>query len=221
VVILVWILIGIGAGWAIGALMLGWDGRRSRELSAGLMGAFLGPFVLQLLDPSGGVDTLTASVAALAGALWLAWIVCVVTSSDVMSISLDEETDMATYGTTRNSLVAELLKDAAAHEAGRFDEVGRRFDGIERDLPRGTAPALTKLRVALAFWDGWIDARNQGWQSGDIPKGEWPMLARRIASELSADRDISDARVGARFDASVGGSLGGRVQTLQPRLGTV
>jgi|SRR5687767_11554544 len=184
------------------------------------MGAFLGPFVLQLVDPQ-GVDTLTASVAALAGALWLAWIVCVVTSGDVMSISLDEETDMATYGTTRNSLVAELLKDAAAHEAGRFDEVGRRFDGIERDLPRGTAPALTKLRVALAFWDGWIDARDQGWQSGDIPKGEWPMLARRIASELSADRDISDARVGARFDASVGGSLGGRVQTLQARLGTV
>jgi hypothetical protein len=126
---------------------------------------------------------------------------------------------MVTYGVARNSLVAELLKDAAAHEAGRFDAIGRRFDGIERDLPRGTARALTKLRVALAFWDGWIDARDRGWQGGgDIPKGEWPMLARRIASDLSADRDISDARVGARFDASPGGSPGDGVQALEARL---
>jgi hypothetical protein len=128
---------------------------------------------------------------------------------------------MVSYGTARNSLVAELLKDAAAHEAGRFDAIGRRFDGIERDLPRGTAPALAKLRVALAFWDGWIDARDRGWMGGgDIPKGEWPMLARRIASDLSADRNISDARVGARFDVSVGGSLGGRLQALEAPLRT-
>jgi hypothetical protein len=126
---------------------------------------------------------------------------------------------MVSYGMARNSLVAELLKDAANHEAGRFDEVGRRFDGIDRDLPRGPAPALAKLRVALAFWDGWIDARDRGWQGGgDIPKGEWPMLARRIASDLSADRDISDARVGARFDASVEGSSGARMQMLEARL---
>lgn len=221
-IILLWIVIGLGAGWTIGALTLGKDSRRSRELSAGLIGAFLGPLVLELLDSTTRVDTLTASVAALAGALWLAWIVCVVASGDVAAKSLDGETDMVSYGTARNSLVAELLKDAASHEAGRFDEVGRRFDGIERDLPRGTAPALAKLRVALAFWDGWIDARDHGWQGGgDIPKGEWPMLARRIASDLSSDRDISDARVGARFDASVGGSLGGRMQTLEARLRTV
>jgi hypothetical protein len=111
---------------------------------------------------------------------------------------------MVTYGSARNSLVGELLKDAAAHEAGRFDAIGRRFDGIERELPRGPAPALAKLRVALAFWDGWIDARDRGWQGdADILKGEWPMLARRIASDLSADLDITDSRVGARFGAAV------------------
>jgi uncharacterized membrane protein YeaQ/YmgE (transglycosylase-associated protein family) len=223
VIILLWIVTGLAAGWTMGALMLGRDSQRSRELTAGLMGAFLGPFVLQLWEPVLRVNEFDASLAALAGALWLAWIVCVLTSADVRTTTLDEETDMMSYGTARNSLVAELLKDAAAHEAGRFDDVGRRFDGIEHDLPRGTAPALTKLRVALAFWDAWIDARDNGWQgAGDIPKGEWPMLARRIASDLSADRDISDARVGARFDASLGGALGrgGRMQTLEERLRT-
>ena|SRR5918997_4913730 len=108
---------------------------------------------------------------------------------------------MVTYAAARNALVAALQRDAASHEGGRFDEIGLRFDGIARDLPRGRVPALTRLRVALAFWDGWIDARDQGWLGGgDIPKGEWPMLARRIASELSSDQDISDARVSARFD---------------------
>jgi uncharacterized membrane protein YeaQ/YmgE (transglycosylase-associated protein family) len=50
---LLWILIGLGAGWTIGALMLGKDSRRSRQLSAGLIGAFVGPFILQLADPRG------------------------------------------------------------------------------------------------------------------------------------------------------------------------
>jgi uncharacterized membrane protein YeaQ/YmgE (transglycosylase-associated protein family) len=58
VVILLWILIGLGAGWTIGALMLGKDSRRSRELSAGLIGAFLGPFILQLADPAARADAL-------------------------------------------------------------------------------------------------------------------------------------------------------------------
>ena len=110
---------------------------------------------------------------------------------------------MGSYGIARNSLVAELLKDAAAHEGGRYDEIGRRFDGVEHELPGGAAPALGQLRVALAFWDGWIDARDRGWQGGTIDKGEWPMLARRIASEISQDGRISDARVRARFDAAV------------------
>jgi hypothetical protein len=147
-----------------------------------------------------------------------------VTSGDppTISLSLDEETDMVTYASARNSLVGELLKDAAAHEAGHYDEIGRRFDGIERELPRGAAPPLTKLRVALTFWDGWIDARDRRWQpGGNIDKGEWPMLARRIASDLAQDHEISDARVGARFDASAGGPTEDRVQALAARLRAV
>jgi hypothetical protein len=124
-----------------------------------------------------------------------------------------------TYVTARDALVARLLEDATAHEAGRVDAVGRRFDAIERDLPRGNAPELTKLRIALTFWDGWIEARNGGWPSStDIARPEWPELARVIAGDLAADRDITDARVLARFDVGANPSLGGRVQTLAARL---
>jgi hypothetical protein len=117
----------------------------------------------------------------------------------------DEGEDTVTfrsYGTARDSLVASLLEDAAVHEAGRFDEIGRRADHIE--LPQDGPPALTNLRVALAFSDGWIDARNRGWQpDGTIAKPEWPILARRIASDLAEDREIADARVGAHLYASM------------------
>jgi hypothetical protein len=108
---------------------------------------------------------------------------------------------MVKYAITRDSIVGGLLSDAAAHEAGRFDEIGRRFDGIDAALRENGA--LTRLRTALAFWGGWIDARDRGWQplDGTIPKGEWPMLARRIASDLAQDQEISDRRVGARFGA--------------------
>jgi hypothetical protein len=101
---------------------------------------------------------------------------------------------------TRDSIVGGLLIDAAAHEAGRFDEIGRRFDRIDGDLRQ--SGALARLRTAIAFWGGWIDARNRGWQpDASIPKEEWPMLARRIASDLAQDQEITDNRVGARFGA--------------------
>lgn len=131
-------------------------------------------------------------------------------------------TSALTYLKARDALVVHLREDAAAHEAGRVDAVGRRFDAVERILPRGNAPELTKLRVALTFWDGWIEARNGGWPSSiDIAQAEWPMLARLIASDLAADRDISDPRVLARFDVDANPSLGGRVQTLATRLRAV
>lgn len=107
---------------------------------------------------------------------------------------------MVRYGIARDSIVGALLIDAAAHEAGRFDEIGRRFDRIDAELKE--TGALARLRTALAFWGGWIDARDRGWQpDATIPKSEWPMLARRIASDLAQDQEISDRRVGARFGA--------------------
>ena len=126
---------------------------------------------------------------------------------------------MLTYAAARDALAEAILKDAAAHEAERYDEVGRRFDALVRLFPRDGAPEFAQLRVALTFWDAWIDARNGGWQSGGgISKVEWPVLARALVSDLAGDRKIADPKVRARFDVSGTGSFTDRVRTLTARL---
>jgi hypothetical protein len=125
---------------------------------------------------------------------------------------------MLTYVEARDALIAELRKDAESHEAERYDSIGRRFDAIEHRFPKGTDPELGRLHIALAFWDGWVDARNNGWPGGTIAKSDWPSLARGVAADLEADRDISDDAVLSRFDLVAHPKLNERVQTLASRL---
>jgi hypothetical protein len=216
-----WIGIGAAAGWTVTRLMVGAENDALRGTAAGMLGAVLGGLGLRLLDPSPvfGATPLNTSAAALAGALWMTWITCVVTSgrrrdarppapeirlrrSDVVP-GFDQGRPVLSYTAARDQLVDQLLRDAMAHEAERYDEVGRRFDSVERVLPHGGEPELGKLRVALTFWDGWIDARDSGWRSEDgIAKTDWPLLARIVAADLEGDRDVTDARVVTRFDAA-------------------
>ena len=125
---------------------------------------------------------------------------------------------MWSYATARDTLVEQLRRDAAAHRSERYDEIGRRFDRLEHEFPRGDAPELAKLHIALAFWDGWIDARNNGWPRGPIALGDWPKLAEDVAADLAADREVSPPSVLARFDLVRHPHLNERVQTLAARL---
>ena len=118
----------------------------------------------------------------------------------------------------REVLVTHLRGDAAAHAAERFDAIGRAFDGVESRFPRGVEPELAPLHVALAFWDGWIDARNHGWPSGPIARDAWPELARSVAADLEAGREITSPLVLARFDLVAHPKLNERVQHLADRL---
>ena len=117
-----------------------------------------------------------------------------------------------------DQIVAHLRQDADAHDAERFDAIGRRFDDVERRFPRGTSPDLDRLHVALAFWDGWIDARNNGWPRGPIERHAWPGLARGVAADIEAEREIGTALVLACFDLAANPRLNDRVQTLAARL---
>src|SRR5207244_6345597 len=106
---------------------------------------------------------------------------------------------MLTYAAARDTLVKELRANAVDHEAEHYDAIGRRFDRVEHQFPTGTAPELGRLHIALTFWDGWIDARNNGWPRCPIDIGDWPALADKVAADLAADRDISNSMVLSRF----------------------
>ena len=125
---------------------------------------------------------------------------------------------MMNYTEARDSLVSNLRLDADAHEADQFDAVGRRFDWLEHRFPRGTAPELGRLHIALTFWDGWIHARNHGWPPGPIGIDDWPSLARSVADDLSADREITNPKVLENFDFVAHPRLNERVQILAARL---
>ena len=125
---------------------------------------------------------------------------------------------MLTSEAARQALAGYLLTDAAAHEAERYDSIGRRFDSFEHAFPEGDDASLIDLRMALTFWDAWIDARNHGWQpTAGIQQGEWAELARGIAADLTAKRDIVDPHVRELFDARSPGRAD-RVKLLAGRL---
>ncbi len=123
-----------------------------------------------------------------------------------------------TYAEARDTIVTHLLEDVAAHDAGRYDEVGRRFDAVEHRFPTGTAPELGKLHIALTFWDGWVHARNHGWPPGPITEAEWPSIVREVTADLGADRDITNETVLRHFDIVAHPKLNERVQILAERL---
>jgi len=125
---------------------------------------------------------------------------------------------MLTYSAARDMLVEQLRADARAHAAGHHDEIGRRFDHLEHHFPTGTEPELGRLHIALAFWDGWIYARNYGWPRGPIAPDEWPALAEEVAVDLEHDREISSPIVLTHFDLVAHPKLNERVQTLALRL---
>ena len=125
---------------------------------------------------------------------------------------------MMSYSEARDSLISNLRADADAHEAAQYDAVGRRFDWLEHRFPRGTAPELGKLHIALTFWDGWIHSRNHGWPPGPIDVADWPFLARSVSDDLAADREIGDSKVLENFDLVAHPRLNERVQILAARL---
>lgn len=108
---------------------------------------------------------------------------------------------MLNYDEARQIFIAELTRDAEAHEAGRYDEIGRAFERVDAQLPRGQGPEFDKLFISLDFWDGWIDARNHDWQYyNGISDRDWPTLARTIVKSLELHDDISDPLVLSHFD---------------------
>lgn len=225
---LLWLLIGLGGGVLLAIALPGtatvtrsvMANRRLGVIAGGGIGAVLVARGLVMAMPSTETEGLTTAAAALAGALWVSGIVGITLvrrrhgedlGIDLNTPATTRPADMPAYDATRQAIVDGLTEDATAHDACRYEEVGRRFAAVRGRIPDDTAQT-TKLHTALRFWRGWIQARDARWPGLDVPGGigiaEWPQLARTIASDLALDSEVSSPRVRDRF--------GSTVQPLQP-----
>ena len=100
------------------------------------------------------------------------------------------------YAENKQLMLYALRRAVAAHESGLFSNIENDFDDMDGRLPREAGPEFDKLLVALRFWDCWIDASNHDWQYyKGMTKDDWPRTARRVITDLEAEREISDEAI--------------------------
>jgi hypothetical protein len=84
----------------------------------------------------------------------------------------------------------------------------RRRRGEPSELPapehsRQITPSSSRLHLALRFWRGWTQARDERWRATDaepaVAMADWPRYARTIASDLALDRDTMIPAIVSRF----------------------
>ena len=103
------------------------------------------------------------------------------------------ERPVRSYAEARDALVKHLTQDATAHDEGRFHDIGGGYDNVAGSVPQRGGREWRDIYRALAFWDGWIDAKNHAWLYYEpIRREDWPVLARRIAGDLANGRKIID-----------------------------
>ncbi len=109
--------------------------------------------------------------------------------------------EQSRYPVLRQRLAEALVRAAEHHEAGRFESIEADYKALEGELRLEADAHYQKLFCALNFWDGWIFAQGTGWvEYQQFPQDSWPAMARSIAADLVADREISDPRVRFEFD---------------------
>lgn len=102
-----------------------------------------------------------------------------------------------TYEEARDKMAGWLERHADA-SLNRPEEGFDEMDGL---VPRVPESRWKKVFIALNFWDGWLDASNHDWQYYEpICELDWPVLARTVAEDLRADREVTSPLVLALFD---------------------
>ncbi len=127
------------------------------------------------------------------------------------------ESTMLTKTAARDALVVYLLRDAAAHESGKYELIGEAYDDLDVVMPRGgpADPDERPLFIALSFWDGWIDSRNHRWLFYEpITERDWPNLARSIAWDLTHGREITNPIVRSHFTPRPRKPLWARIRSI-------
>lgn len=219
--VVLWILIGLAAGRTVAALApemgpgsLSQSGRRVvRDMAAGMIGAVAVAYGFTRFYSDRPADGLTMALAALAGALWLAGIVEVYSSRRRAGEGSEQRQpeqsgtpraiELPAYDAAREAVAAGLIEDALAHEAGRYSEIGRQLPALRETVSRQDPLWNSRLQVAVRFWRGWTEARDQRWRGNEadrlIAAADWPGFARTIASDLALDRDTMEPAIVSRF----------------------
>jgi hypothetical protein len=102
-----------------------------------------------------------------------------------------------------------LERAASAQEAEDRISLNNAYEALRRDewylietlLPRrrDVGSEYDKLFAAFDFWDYWVFAADHDFIQEEWPaQDDWPVLARSIATDLRADRDISDPNLRER-----------------------
>ena len=87
-------------------------------------------------------------------------------------------------------LASALEADADAHDAGRHDSVGERYDDVLLEVTPFWDSHAHVLSMGFHFWDCWVDARNHDWKYyPNANEGDWPRLARAVAAALRSGED--------------------------------
>lgn len=112
-----------------------------------------------------------------------------------------------------------LLADAEAHEGGRYGEIGEHYDDVYAELLPLDGFSERPVRIALDFWDGWIDARNHDWLYYDgIEEHDWPRHARFVSACLRSDQIPDDPTLKKHFDRPPVTPMGARLRAFVSRL---
>jgi hypothetical protein len=110
--------------------------------------------------------------------------------------------ELPAYDAAREALVAGLIEDALAHEAGRYWKSAGSCRPTRDRVPPGSALEFSPAgRSALLA--RWTEARDQRWRGNEadrlIAAADWPGFARTIASDLALDRDTMEPAIVSRF----------------------
>ncbi len=98
------------------------------------------------------------------------------------------------------TLAQAIEQDIEAQEAGRYEDIGIRWDDVysENSQTQGANDPIFSL--AIRFWDDWGDAANHEWLYHEpMVKEDWPRVAREIVACLRSGTYPEDETIVQRF----------------------